>query len=215
MTTATDTNHRSTSEVLLSVVREHKGERMSLQDIINGLAERSFGFLLLLFGLASAVAPPGVATLTAIPLLFFGLQMLAGYPTPWLPASIAKRDFNRADLEKTIMRGIPIMRFFEKLARPRFEFLIGPVGERLLGLLIFILALVIAAPGPLTNAPPGVAIAFLSIAIINRDGLLVLIGVLISVGALYLGGLGLYLVVVEVLPWLWQHAVEFWKQVFP
>ncbi|MBI1211403.1 MAG: hypothetical protein GC190_08070 [Alphaproteobacteria bacterium] len=214
MTTAGDANHRSTSEVLLSVIRDHPGERMSLQDVINGLAERSFGFLLLLFGLASAVAPPGVATLTAIPLFFFGLQMLAGYATPWLPASIAGRSFARGDLEKTIMRGIPIMRFIERMCRPRLEFLIGWLGERLLGLLVFILALVIAAPGPLTNGPPGVAIAFLSIAIINRDGLLVLFGVLTSIVALYLGGLGLYLVVVEVLPWLWEHAQELWHKVF-
>jgi hypothetical protein len=213
MTTA-ETNHRSTSDVLLGVVREHPGERMSIQNVINGLAERSFGFLLLLFGIASAVAPPGVATLTAIPLLFFGLQMLAGYPTPWLPKSIAGRDFNKADLEKTIQRGIPIMRFVERLCRPRFEFLIGPVGERLLGLLIFILAVVVAAPGPLTNAPPGIAISFISIAIINRDGLLVLFGVLASVVALYLGGLGLYLVVTDVIPWLWEHAKEFWHRMF-
>ena len=210
----TDGNHRSTSEVLLGVIREHPGERMSLQNIIDGLAERSFGFLLLIFGLASAVAPPGVATLTAIPLLFFGLQMLGGYPTPWLPVSIARRDFNRADLEKTIMRGIPIMRFVEKLCRPRFEFLIGPLGERLLGLLIFILAVVIAAPGPLTNAPLGIAISFISIAIINRDGLLVLFGVLASMVALYLGGLGLYLVFTDVLPWLWEHAKEFSHRIF-
>ena len=78
-------NHRSTSEVLLALVRAHPGERMTIQDIIDGLGERSFGFVLLLFGLASAIAPPGVATFTAIPLMFFGLQMLARYRTPWLP----------------------------------------------------------------------------------------------------------------------------------
>ncbi|MEQ1863050.1 MAG: exopolysaccharide biosynthesis protein [Micropepsaceae bacterium] len=206
-----DLNHRSTSEILLALVRAHPEERMSIQDIIDGLGERSFGFVLLLFGIASAVAPPGVATFTAIPLMFFGLQMLARYRTPWLPRSIAMRSFVKADLEKTILRGVPTMRWIERFCRPRLLFLIGPLGERLLGLLIFILAVVIALPGPLTNAPPGFAIAFMSIAIIERDGLLVFAGVVASMFALYLGFLGLHLVIEHVLPGVWEFLVSTWQ----
>ena len=205
-----DLNHRSTSEVLLALVRSHPGERMTIQDIIDGLGERSFGFVLLLFGLASAIAPPGVATFTAIPLMFFGLQMLARYRTPWLPRSIAGRSFVTTDLEKTILRGVPTMRWIERFCRPRLLFLIGPLGERLLGLLVFVLAVVIALPGPLTNAPPGFAIAFMSIAIIERDGLLVFAGVLASAVALYLGVLGLHLVIEHVLPGVWEFLVSTW-----
>jgi hypothetical protein len=203
-------NLHSTSDVLLDLVRAHPGERMSIQNIIDGLGERSFGFLLLLFGLASAVAPPGVATFTAIPLMLFGLQMIAGYPTPWLPRSIAGRSFVKSDLEKTILRGVPVMRWIEKFCRPRLLFLIGPTGERLLGLLIFILAVVIALPGPLTNAPPGFAIAFMSIAIIERDGFLVYVGVVGSIFALYLAALGLHLVIQHVLPGIWEFLVSTW-----
>jgi hypothetical protein len=208
-----EANHRSTSEVLLALVRAHAGERMTIQDIIDGLGERSFGFVLLLFGLASAIAPPGVATFTAIPLMFFGLQMLARYRTPWLPRSIAGRGFVKTDLEKTIVRGVPTMKWIERFCRPRLLFLIGPLGERLLGLLIFVLAVVIALPGPLTNAPPGFAIAFMSIAIIERDGLLVFAGVLASIFALYLGVLGLHLFVEHVLPGVWEFLVSTWAQI--
>lgn len=204
-------NHRSTSEVLLSLVRDFPSERISIQDIIDGLGERSFGFVLLMFGLLSAVAPPGVATFTALPLMFFGLQMLSGYPTPWLPAFIAKRTIARSDLEKTLQRGKPLMRRVERFCRPRLLFLIGPLGERMLGLLVFILAVVIALPGPLTNAPPGIAIAFMSIAIIERDGLLVFAGVLGSAVALYLGWLGLELFVIHVLPGLWNMVQDMWQ----
>ena len=78
----------STSELLLSLVRNFPRERMAIQNILDGLGERSFGLVLLLFGLLSAVAVvPGLATITSLPLLFFGLQMLVGSRTPWLPAS--------------------------------------------------------------------------------------------------------------------------------
>ena len=208
------TNHRSTSEALLAIVKAFPGERMRLRDLMEGLGERSFGFVLLLFGVLSAIAVvPGLATITSIPLLFFGLQMLAGYRTPWLPKSISERSFLKADLLATIERAVPAMRWVETICKPRFQFLIGRFGERLLGLLVFILALVIALPGPGTNFPPGVAIAFMAIAIIERDGLLVFVGVIGSFIALYIGYLGLHLVVTEFLPWVWEHTLELWKMV--
>jgi hypothetical protein len=207
-------NHRSTSEALVAIVRSFPGEQMRLQDLMDGLGERSFGFVLLLFGVLSAIAiVPGLATIIAIPLLFFGLQMLAGYRTPWLPKSISERSFAKADLLATIERALPAMRWVETICKPRLLFLIGPVGERLLGLLVFILALVIALPGPGTNFAPGVAIAFMAIAIIERDGLLVFAGVVGSFFALYIGYLGLHLVVTEVLPWVWDRTVELWKMI--
>jgi hypothetical protein len=206
-------NHRSTSEVLLALVRAFPGERMRLQDVIDGLGERSFGFLLLLFGVACAIAPPGFATILAIPLMIFGLQMLARYRTPWLPRSIAERSFLKSDLEKTILRAVPAMRWVETICKPRFEFLIGSLGERFLGILVFILAVIIALPGPGTNFPPGVAIAFMSIAIIERDGLLVMAGVVGSGVALYIGWLGLHLFVAHVLPGIWEFLVSTWQMI--
>lgn len=184
------TNNRSASDVLLELVRAFPRERISIQDLIDGLGDRSWGFALLLFGLLSAIAIiPGLATVTAIPLLFFGIQMLFGYPTPWLPRFIAKRDLARADLEAVLVRGKPFMTWIERICRPRLTFLIGGAGDRLLGLLVFVLAVVIALPGPGTNFPPGMAIVFMSIAIIERDGLMLLAGLITSVIALYLGWL--------------------------
>jgi hypothetical protein len=205
MTTAGGVNHRSTSDVLLSVIREHAGERMTLQQVMDGLAERSFGFLLLLFGLLSAIAlVPLMATIMGIPLLFFSLQMLFGAKTPWLPGFIAQHAFAKNDLEHSIQRGIPIMQFVERLCRPRLLFLTGGIGERVLGLVVFVLALVIALPGPGTNFLPGIATAFMAIAIINRDGLLVLIGWAVSAVSLYVGALALVWIATDVVPSLWH-----------
>lgn len=205
MTSDADANHRSTSEVLLGVVRAHSGERMTLQEIIDALAERSFGFLLLLFGLISAIAiVPGLATITSIPLLFFSLQMVAGAKTPWLPAFIARHAFATSDLTYTIERGIPIMHFVERLCRPRLLVLTGGFGERLLGFIVFLLAIIIALPGPGTNFLPGIATAFMAIAIINRDGLMVLIGWSVSAIALYVGALALDWIATDVIPALWH-----------
>jgi len=207
---STTTEHLRASDALLQIVRNFPNERISLQDLLDGLGERSFGFLLLLFGIACAIAPPGFATIFSLPLLLFALQMVAGYDSPWLPRAIGARSFAKTDLEATIKRAVPAMRWVERICKPRLEFLVGELGERLLGVLVFILTIVIALPGPGTNFPPGVAIAFMSIAIIERDGLLVFAGILASMVALYIGFLGLQLVITEVLPWLWGHVQENW-----
>jgi hypothetical protein len=207
---STTTERLRASDALLQIVRNFPNERISLQDLLDGLGERSFGFLLLLFGIACAIAPPGFATIFSLPLLLFALQMGAGYDSPWLPRAIGARSFAKTDLEATIKRAVPAMRWVERICKPRFEFLVGELGERLLGVLVFILTIVIALPGPGTNFPPGVAIAFMSIAIIERDGLLVFLGILASMVALYIGFLGLQLVVTDILPWLWAHVQENW-----
>ena len=106
------------------------------------------------------------------------------------------------------------MRWVEMICHPRLLFLTGGMGERLLGLIVFILAVVIALPGPGTNFLPGLAVAFMAIAIINRDGLLVLLGFAVSAFALYVAAWALAWVAQEVLPWMWESVLEMWHKVF-
>ncbi len=177
----------------MSITAEHPHERISIQDIIDSLGERGFGFALLIFSLPCIIAPPGLSSAPAVILIIFGAQMLFQYNQPWVPQWVGKRSVARADLEGIIRRMVPVLRRIESWCKPRLEFLIGPLGERLLGLLIIILSLVILMPGPGTNGPPGLAIAFLSIAVIERDGLLVFAGVVGSFLAMYLAITGLIL----------------------
>ena len=204
----------STSELLLALVRNFPQERISIQNLMDGLGERSFGFVLLLFGLLSAIAVvPGLATVTAIPLLFFGLQMMGGYRTPWLPKFIANRSFAKRDLEATIEGGVWFLRWVESVCRPRLLFMTGAVGERVLGLLVFILALVIALPGPGTNFLPGLAIAFMAVAIIQRDGLILFLGIVGSAIALYVAWLGLALVIEYLWPPVRDLIFQLWDRI--
>jgi hypothetical protein len=78
----------------------------------------------------------------------------------------------------------------ERLLRPRFMLLTGPVGERLMGVMCLVLALLLTVP-ILFNLPLIVPIALMSLALLERDGVLAAIG--LAVGGLVLGvvvGLG-------------------------
>jgi hypothetical protein len=75
----------------------------------------------------------------------------------------------------------------ELVTRPRLRILFGPVGERLIGVVCTLLALVLVLPIPLGNLAPGATVAVLALALLQRDGLMALLGYLmaaVSVGLL-------------------------------
>jgi hypothetical protein len=58
--------------------------------------------------------------------------------------------------------------------QPRLGFLVSPVGERVIGLMMLVLAVIIFLPIPLGNIVPAAAICVMSL--IEHDGLAALIG---------------------------------------
>lgn len=182
---------RRTSEILVALLKAHPERRIRVRELLAALKERGFGFAMLLFALPAALPIAGLNSIMGVPLMLFAVQMIFQRRMPWLPRFVADRQITRDDLLSLVERGVPLLRRIERICKPRLLFLIGPTGERLLGLLIFILAFVITLPGPFTNGPPGIAVIVLSIAMIERDGLAALIGAIVAVGALALAFAGL------------------------
>jgi hypothetical protein len=63
---------------------------------------------------------------------------------------------------------------------PRWGIMFGPVQDRLLGLVCFALALVLILPIPLGNMLPAASISALALSLTARDGVLALIGYLLT-----------------------------------
>jgi hypothetical protein len=69
-----------------------------------------------------------------------------------------------------------IIRFSEALSRPRLYFLTGRLGQGLIGLACLCLSAILVLPVFGGNLIPAVAIGFFSLGIMQRDGLAVLLG---------------------------------------
>lgn len=179
----------------------------SLSDVIEGFGEderpvltvgqmleqfdsRAFGAMLLVFGLLNCLPlPPGSSTILSLPILLLAPQIAWGSDVPWLPRKLVDHPLKRDDLRGLFRRLTPIVRRMELVTRPRLQILFGPVGERLIGVVCTLLALVLVLPIPLGNLAPGATVAVLALALLQRDGLLVLLGYLmaaVSVGLLVL-----------------------------
>jgi len=103
-------------------------------------------------------------------------QLVFNAGRPWLPRRVRERSFRRKDLVAGLEKAMPWLRRVEAVSRPRLQFLFGVWGRRLTGLVCTILALVLILPIPLGNMLPAAAVAALSFSLVQRDGVIALLG---------------------------------------
>ena len=161
---------------------------LTVGQMLEQFDSRAFGAMLLVFGLLNCLPlPPGSSTILSLPILLLAPQIAWGSDIPLLPRKLVEHPLKRDDLRGLFRKLSPIVRRMELVTRPRLEILFGPIGERLIGVVCTLLALVLVLPIPLGNLAPGATVAVLALALLQRDGLMVLLGYLmaaISVGLL-------------------------------
>jgi hypothetical protein len=174
-----------TSETLRELV-EGDGERVTFRDILTQLRHRAFGFTLLIFALPCCLPmPPGIPTVCGIAIVIIALNLLAARQRLWLPNAIADKSVARADLQRVVQRAVPYLERLERICRPRLAIVTDTVGKVLVGLVLLLLGGIMILPIPFVgNIPPGIAATVIAIGLTERDGLLVLLGMLVSVVAI-------------------------------
>ncbi|ACZ49360.1 putative exopolysaccharide synthesis protein, ExoD [Anaplasma centrale str. Israel] len=174
---------KAVSDLLEEVSVQGDADRITLYELKMTLRDRGFGVLILLFALPLSIplpVPPGYTTVLSIPLLLFSAQMLMGLSTPWLPAFLEKRSFKREFLATVIEKTSPILKGMERWSRPRLSIVFSGVGEKAIALICLLCALSIAIPLPLTNFIPAGGMSAMALGMLNRDGVLVMLGVLVG-----------------------------------
>jgi len=175
-------NHRKVSQIIAELAREPK-ERVRLADLVAVLDERAFGVLMLILSLPNAVGLgtiPGLSTVFGIPQIFVSLQMILGWPRPWLPAFVLERSIAMKDFRTMVDKAEPHLVRIEKLLRPRLAIMSSIVVERLLGLVLLLLSIIVTLPIPFANQPPAVAQGLIALGLIEQDGVVVSIGVVVA-----------------------------------
>lgn len=166
-----------TSDILIRILDASDQPRLTIGEFVDRLGDRAFGILILLFALPNCVpGPPGLATLTGIPVVFVAWQMMIGRDRPWLPGLLARRSFPRTDLLRVMRVTQPYLRRLEKLSKPRMTWIMRGAWERALGIVLFILSIVLTAPIPFGNLFPAIAIAIIALGLMEHDGVTLIIG---------------------------------------
>ncbi|MCQ8184325.1 exopolysaccharide biosynthesis protein [Parvularcula maris] len=154
---------------------------ITLAELIDALDERAFGLGILILALPCAVPfLYGIPQIVALPMLALAAQLAMGREHPWLPDTLGRRKVAVGGLKTVVRRAHSTLGILEKLTAPRLTALTDGVGARIVGALMLIPAGSILLPFPLTNTTPGIGVGIAAVGLLERDGLLVLLGLAIG-----------------------------------
>jgi hypothetical protein len=162
------------------------GPRVKFGDLRDALDDRGFGVLLFIFAFPNLVAAniPLLSSVLGLPLVLLGAQLTYGRHKPWFPRWLTEQSFPREKFTAFMLRALPYLERTEKLFRPRLTALLSWTAERFIGVVVLILAIILALPIPFGNWLPALSISIIGLAIVERDGLAVLVGLWIAVVSL-------------------------------
>ena len=185
--------HPARLETLIDDLSGEGGdEALCVGDILNALAHRSYGPLLLLPALISVLpiigAIPGVTwTMSALTLLI-SLQFLFNRQSLWLPGGVRRITVPRGLFERSLEWSRPWLKRLDSFIHPRLNLMMGPPWPFLVAMLCVLLSLAmfVASVVPGGVVIPAFGVIFLAIGLTTHDGLILLAGIIAS-GAAFWG----------------------------
>jgi hypothetical protein len=184
-------------------------EVLRLRDLLAGLDRRAFGMLLLIATLPAFIPIPMGGAITGPLVMLIGAQLLLGMHTPWLPDFIADRGPHRHALAGFDRRISPWLARLEKLIRPRIPQLLNHrAAVMLTGLLLVLLGLLVLLPIPLTHYLFGGLLLLFALALLKRDGVLMLVAWIAGAVAIAVFGVLSGNLAAMAAQWIgtWMHA---------
>ncbi len=182
---------RPASDLLEDLIQAFPGDSVSVGELIDRLDSRAHGMLLLVLALPMCVPNvPGISTIFGVLMLAPALQMVFGSRRLLLPERVRNWRVDCGALRNTFNLAIPSLRRVEYLIKPRWSRLTRFPVTIIVGLQTLLMALVLILPIPFANWPPGMTVAMTSLALLQRDGMLMLLTIpaaIASVASVYLG----------------------------
>ena len=170
--------HEAGTRAILDALLDGDREQdVRFEDLLAGLGRRAFGMMLFVVALPAFIPVPGLAGAISGPLCaLVGLQLLFGLRRPWLPRFMARRGPKRRTLEVFDNMSSRWLARLEKLVRPRHTWVLDHRAAGMFtGLLLTVLGVLLALPIPFTNYVFGVLMMLFAFALLERDGLLMLL----------------------------------------
>lgn len=163
-------------EHLITCCTNDADGRLSVDELMDAIGQRSFGPLLLVPSLI-AVSPvgaiPGLPFFTSCVIILVSAQMLLGHDHFWIPGWLARRSMDAHVLQRGLNAFRPVARAVDHILRPRLSFLTDGAFAAALALLCLLVGLVtpVLELIPFVGGiPPNAAVVAFSLAMTARDG---------------------------------------------
>ena len=165
----------STRELLAAMSLGDPADQLRLRDLLTGLGKRVFGMMLFVAALPAFIPIPIGGALSGPLVVLIAAQLLVGLRRPWLPAFIARRGPKRQALARFERIVDPWLGRLERIVRPRLTLLLDHrLATAFTGLLLLLLGVLLSLPIPFTNYVFGGIVLLYALALLERDGALML-----------------------------------------
>lgn len=194
----------------LADLRVRAGERaVTLREVLYVLGGRGYLLLVLLLALPfiTPIPLPGLSVPFGLAIALIALRLSLGQ-RPLLSKNLQRKELPAGFIARLFNVAEKILRFLEKLLRPRISFLTDTpllVQMHAVLMLLAAVALLLPLPIPFTNSFPAWAILLVAAGLLERDGVFILAAyVVFSAGVCYFVFLGeaATALVQELLHWL-------------
>jgi hypothetical protein len=173
-------------ELLPTLERLFAGPRdsaLALNALLAGLEARSFAFVIAALNLPNCI-PTGIpllSTVTGVPMLLFVVQgLLLRHPAPSLPAFLGDLELPRGRLQDVLVRARRPISWLEDAIHPRREWWLSGTPRRALQAAWALMIVILALPIPFDNLFAAWAIMFFCLALIEGDGVMAMLGWLLT-----------------------------------
>lgn len=197
------------SQILSELLIEHRDRPLPLHILLKQVGRNGFGTISGIFTLPMLIPSPiplaGLSALMGSGIILMGCQLALGLEQPYLPRWLARQELSPKASAILLQNLNRLLQPLERIAKQRLvRFSNGGWGHRIIGICLAWNALLMSLPLPipLTNLLPAYTILFLTIGILERDGLFVLIG--------YGGTVATTLFFVSISSAIWKLAVYWW-----
>lgn len=163
-----------------------------VRDVTDAFGHRSFGpFLIVpaLLELSPLGAVPGVPTVLAAVVILFAAQILLGRRNFWIPGILADRRISADRLRKAADKLRPVGERLDRWFHGRLDWLTRGPAVRIAAAVCILLALTVPPLEllPFASSGPMAAIAAFGLALLVRDGLLMIAAGVLTVATFAIG----------------------------
>jgi hypothetical protein len=166
------------SEDLEKLLAHADGKSMTLGEMIEVLGERGHAVMIVILTAPFLVLPiPGISTAFGAAIFALGACVMLGI-RPRLPGFVARREISHEKLVRLIHGVERVLLRLEKVIKPRQEWLTHKFWHWMIGFSLCAAAVALALPIPIpwNNVPPAVVLMFLALGLLERDGVMLIIG---------------------------------------
>lgn len=149
---------------------------MSIGDVVAAMGLRVHGIALILFALPDAIPLPipSLSIVLGIPLVFIAAHLVLFGESSGLPQRALEAKVSGKALRVLARYGAPVLQALEFVSRPRLRVVLR--YERWIGLVCLYLSIMLLLPIPFVNFAPALCLVLVALGMVQRDGLLVAIG---------------------------------------